>query len=179
MTDLYLLLETPEDKASFQKLYENIYIKLLYVAQGILHNKQDAEDVVHDVFAKVAKNYHKYRNMNERDMLSLCIVITRNACINVIRQNERRRETVMEIKDDLLPSGEDLLEGILQKEKIAILEQALLKLSTEDKNILILRYYHGMSYKEIGRTLGIKTKTVDMRLYRVKAKLREVLLREQ
>ena len=85
----------------------------------------------------------------------------------------------MEIKDDLLPSGEDLLEGILQKEKIAILEQALLKLSTEDKNILILRYYHGMSYKEIGRTLGIKTKTVDMRLYRVKAKLREVLLREQ
>ena len=55
------------------------------------------------------------------------------------------------------------------------LNQAIGRLDEEDKNILILRYYHSMSYKEIGRLLGIKIKTVDVRLYRIKKRLREVI----
>ena len=53
-----------------------------------------------------------------------------------------------------------------------------MQLDTEDKDILVLRYFHDMSYKEIGNMLGIRTKAVDMRLYRIKKKLREVMYNE-
>lgn len=178
MLELLLLLETREDQASFQKLYEGIYRRLIYVAKGILHNLLDAEDIVHDVFTKVAKDYQKYRGKTEKEMLSLCIVMTRNSCINMIHKRERHKETPIEIKDELLGGENDPLEGIVKQENIATLERAILRLDIEDKNILTLRYYHGMSYKDIGKVLGMRTKTVDMRLYRIKKKLREVICNE-
>lgn len=178
MLGVILLLETNEDKVSFQKLYEETYRKFLCVALGILHNQNDAEEIVHDVYVKLADNYPKYREKGCKEMLSLGIVITRNACINLIRARERHKETAIEIDDDLLGEENDPLEEVLRKENENTLYKALSNLKPQDRDILILKYYHDMSYKEIGRTLGLKEKTVDMRLYRIKAKLREVLAHE-
>lgn len=178
MLALLLLLETAQDKLAFQTLYENTYRRLLYVAQGILRSLPDAEDVVHDVFTKVANEYSKYRNKSEDDMLSLCIVMTRNICINTIHQRERHKETPIAVNEELLGAEKNPLDGILRKEDAAALERELMKLGTEDKNILVLRYFHEMSYKEIGDMLGMGTKAVDMRLYRIKKKLREVIYNE-
>lgn len=178
MLELLLLLETREDKISFQELYENTYRRLIFVAQGIIHNWTDAEDIVHDVYTKVARDYPKYRNKSSSDMLSLCIVMTRNGCINTIRERERHKETPIAIREDLLGAEKDPLDGVLRKEDEAMLERALMKLDTEDKNILVLRYFHDMSYKDIGDLLDMRTKAVDMRLYRIKKKLREVMYNE-
>ncbi|MCH5251602.1 MAG: sigma-70 family RNA polymerase sigma factor [Lachnospiraceae bacterium] len=175
MIELLLLIETPEDKIKFEKLYKNIHRRLLYVALKFLHNQQDAEDIVHDVFAKIAKDYPKYRGKPEKEMLSLGFVMVRNASINLIRARERHKETPIEIKDDLLGTEADPLEDVLKEENVEVLNQALTDLNEEDKNILVLRYYHSMSYKEIGKLLGLKVKTIDMRLYRIKKRLREVI----
>lgn len=178
MLEFFLLLETRKDRISFQELYENTYRRLIFVAEGIIRNRLDAEDVVHDVYTRVARDYPKYRNKSEDDMLSLCIVMTRNSCINIIRERERHRETPIAVREDLLGVGNDPLDGILEKENIAMLERALMQLETEDKDILVLRYFHDMSYKDIGDILGMRTKTVDMRLYRIKKKLREAMYNE-
>ncbi len=175
MIELLLLIETTEDKITFEKLYKNIYRKLLFTAQKILHSQQDAEDIVHDVFARIAKDYHKYRGKSQNEMLSLGFVMVRNASINLIHARERHNETPIEIKDELLGTEADPLEDVLKQEDMEFLNQAIGRLDEEDKNILILRYYHSMSYKEIGRLLGIKIKTVDVRLYRIKKRLREVI----
>lgn len=179
MLELLLLLETRADKISFQELYETTYRRLIFVAQGIVRNRLDAEDIVHDVYTRVAKDYPKYRNKTSNDMLSLCIVMTRNSCINTIRKRDRHRETPIAIREDILGTEKDPLEGVLKKEDEAMLERALMKLETEDKNILVLRYFHDMSYKDIGDMLGMRAKAVDMRLYRIKKKLREVIYNEQ
>ena len=102
MIELLLLIETTEDKITFEKLYKNIYRKLLFTAQKILHSQQDAEDIVHDVFARIAKDYHKYRGKSQNEMLSLGFVMVRNASINLIHARERHNETPIEIKDELL-----------------------------------------------------------------------------
>lgn len=178
MLEFLLLLETRKDKVSFQELYENTYRRLIFVAEGIIRNRLDAEDVVHDVYTRVARDYPKYRNKSEDDMLSLCIVMTRNSCINIIRERERHRETPIVVREDLLGADKDPLDGLLMQEDLAKMEKAIMQLDTEDKDILVLRYFHDMSYKEIGNMLGIRTKAVDMRLYRIKKKLREVMYNE-
>lgn len=172
------LLETPEDRSDFEDIYRKTHRKLLHTAQGILHDRYDAEEIVHDVFARLAENFHKYRGKPSREMLSLGIVMTRNASINLLHKRERHKEILVEPCEPAWRAGADVLEDVLREENREELRDAIRHLKPEERDTLILRYYHGMSYREIGKVLGIKAKTVDMRLYRIKAKLRETLLEE-
>lgn len=179
MLFMLMLLETPEDKIEFQEIYENTYQKLIYEGMGILHSKIDAEEIVHDCFVKVAQDYSGYRGKSPEDMMGILYVMVRNACINRIRERNRHRETLIEVDENLLGADNDPLEEILTEEMSDILETAMRQMPVEDRDIFTLRYYYDMSYKEIGEKLGMKTKTVDVRLYRAKQKLRKMLERER
>ena len=48
-------------------------------------------------------------------------------------------------------------------------------LPEEEQTILAFRYDQGLSYREIGRILDLREKNVEMRLYRIRKKLKEVL----
>ncbi len=178
MLQILMLLETPEDKVEFQEIYEYTYRKLIYEGLGILHSQIDAEEIVHDCFVKIAQDYPKYRGKSKDDMLGILHVMVRNAGINRIRQRERHKETLIEVDETLLGADNDPLEEILTEETAGILERAMREMPDEDRDIFTLRYYYDMTYKDIGEKLGMKAKTVDMRLYRAKRKLRELIERD-
>ncbi len=71
-----------------------------------------------------------------------------------------------------------MLQILMLLETPGILERAMREMPDEDRDIFTLRYYYDMTYKEIGEKLGMKAKTVDMRLYRAKRKLRELIERD-
>ena len=53
---IYLqMLETPEEKSKFEQIYLEYRDLVFYIANRILHNKQDSEDVVHEAFLKSSK----------------------------------------------------------------------------------------------------------------------------
>lgn len=59
---LYIqMLETPEEKSKFEQLYLGYRNLMFYVANRILHNQQDSEDVVHDSFLKIIKIIKKLK----------------------------------------------------------------------------------------------------------------------
>lgn len=175
MIEFLLLLETDEDRLEFEKMYEQTHLKLLYTAMGILHDQYDAEEVVHDVYAKIAQEYSRYRGKSLDDMMGLGIVMTRNACINRMHAKRRHGEVSLESKEFYLGSEPDMLEDVLKQENIEALRSAMKKLKQKERDLLILKYYHDLSYKEIADIMNIREKSVDMRLYRVKMKLRELM----
>lgn len=62
---LYIqMLETSEEKSKFEQLYLGYRNLMFYVANGILHNRQDSEDVVHESFLKIIKIIDKIENPN-------------------------------------------------------------------------------------------------------------------
>lgn len=178
MLMLLMLLETQQDKIEFQQIYEHTYQKLIYVGKGILHNQLDAEELVHDAFVKIATDFPKYRGKSLDDMMGILFVIVKHNCINRIHERERHKETLIQVDENLLGEDDDPLEEILTSETASLLEKAMRELPETDRNIFTLRYYYDMSYKEIAHTLGMKAKTVDMRLFRAKKKLREWIERE-
>ena len=57
---IYLqMIDTPEDRSKFEQLYLEYRGLMFHVANKILRNEQDAEDMVHQAFLKVAENIEK------------------------------------------------------------------------------------------------------------------------
>ena len=172
MLEFLLLLKTEDDRVAFQKIYEKSYRKLLYTAQGIIHNVHDAEEIVHDIYAKMADEYTYYSRFTVNQVIGIGVVMTRNACINKIRFRQKYPESSFEDKEEFLGDGSNVLEDIVKDETMKELATAYRRLNQKDKDILALRYGYKMSYREIGKTLGMSDKTVDMRLYRAKRRLK-------
>lgn len=175
MLGMMYLLETEEDRICFERMYEKINPQLLHTAYAILHNRYDAEDIVQNVYVKIADNFHKYRGKTFTDMMSLGIVMTRNAAIDLIRKRGRHTEVDFEANAYRSGSEVDMLKGVLCEDNKEECRKIFNRLKPEERDLLTLKYFHEMTYVEIGRMLGIKRKTVDMRLYRIKEKLKREL----
>lgn len=168
-----LLLKTEDDRVAFQKIYEKSYRKLLYIAQGIIHNVHDAEEIVHDIYAKMADEFPYYSRFTVNQVIGIGVVMTRNACINKIRFRQKYPESSFEDEKEFIDDGKNMLEDIVNEESIKELASAYRRLDQKDRDILALYYGYKMSYKEIGKTMEMSTKTVDMRLYRAKSRLKK------
>ena len=170
------LINDADDKLKFEKLYLETRDFLLKIAFGMTSNEVDAEDVVYNSYYKLAESFDKYSNKSNDELKALLVTIVKHEAIDLFRKQGKVSEFDMETmvfynQDcDLMPE-----ESLLKNEtnsQIRILLQELPEVLYE---VLDLKYYQNMSNKEIADILGIKVKTVEIRLYRGKQKLKEIL----
>jgi len=142
------------------------------LAIQMLGNTDDAADAVHDAFIKVLGKPGAY-DAQKGSLKSWFLCVVRNRCIDLIRQ---KRPGAVEV-GQLVDSGagpESLLE-ISQRDQA--LRLALTKLSTSQRQIVVLRDYMDLSYAEIAAVLDIASGTVMSRLHRARLALKEELTR--
>ena len=138
---------------------------------GKVANRDDAEDLVSDIFLKV---YEKQATFDAgRSSVSTWIyTITRNTVIDYFRTHRVHAE----LPDDL-PDAADVDTGMLQKESLKTLSDALSKLDKRSRALIILRYYQGMTLKDAAARLGISYAYVKIlhksALYHLRASLGE------
>jgi len=174
-----MLINGDEQKKKFSDIYvENR--KLLYnICYCIIKDEMDAEGIVHDTFVKIADNFHKYDSWKNEDIKKLSITIVKNLSIDYLRKRNRLSDTDIENVVlyneyiDFLP--EDKIEFDSRKNMIITL---LEKLPEIYKEILDLKYYHGLSTNEMAEILNIKPKTVEVRLRRARNKMKELIENE-
>ena len=142
------------------------------LATQILGNVDDAADAVHDAFEKTLRKPAAY-DANKGPLKPWFLHVVRNRCIDLIR---RRRPGVVDVEELSDPgvSPESSLE-ITQRDHE--LQLALAKLSTEKRQIVVLRDYMDLSYAEIADVLEIAHGTVMSRLHRARLSLKEELTR--
>ena len=98
MLAIYLsMLETNEEKNQFEQLYIKYKQDMYAVAYGILKNKEDAEDAVHQSFLKIADNFSKVSQIPCHELKAYIVIICRNTAINIYRQNQNRAEHSTEL----------------------------------------------------------------------------------
>lgn len=155
------------DKQSFEIAYGQ-YADMLYrLSFSYLKSKEDAEDVVQDVFTKYFCGLHI--PMNPEQEKAWCIRVTINQCHDVIRKkNYRMHSTLDEVTQ--MPENED--------EDTAPLYEALDKLPEKMKGVVILHYLEGYSVEEIARILHLSASAVKMRLKRGREFLKVELEKE-
>lgn len=163
------------DTSAFQKIFRAGASDVYWLAYRILGRKEAAEDVVQETFMTI---YNIRQQLDpERPFHALVLRIATNAAIDLLRKTQR---------EDLMaePSGAyglsdrspdcEPLDLEMGDRKIDI-EGALSDIPPLYRTVLVLKYNHDLSYKEIAETLGISVPAVALRLKRGKERLRERL----
>lgn len=144
---IYLqLIETEEDKSKFEEIYTEYRYLMQYLAYKRLHNKQDAEDAVHQVFVKIAENIQKIEPVSPKTK-RLVVVMIENTVTDMLRKSSRHPNAEYQDEDLTVPALE-----LTEKD---LLEQCIWKLPEKQRMVLWLKYHDGYSLREIAEMMGI------------------------
>ena len=163
------MLDTPEEKIRFEQIYLKYRGLMYHVADGILHNRQDAEDSVHNAFLKIIKNFSKFQDTPAKDLARQIVAIARNEAISLLR---KKKDTApLEDWEGFAETAEEVSDYHALVDSFACLPQTY-RATMEMK--LLLGYSDG----EIADKLGLTKKTVSVRISRGRQLLRDIVERE-
>ena len=151
----------------FQEYEEDIY-RMAYM---YVKNQSDALDVVQET---AYRSFKSIKNIKEPKYFKTGLIrIAINCSLDIIR----KQKNVVQWN----PKFEELISEEVQEDiPLAITVRELIELLTaEEKSVVILRFYQGLTIKEVAETLGIPLGTAKTVLYRSLKKLRENLKGEK
>ena len=172
MINLYLsVLETDEDRCQFEDIYRQYKNRMYKFAIGILHNNEDAEDVVQQSFLTIANNFDKIKSFSCHEMNSYIVIIIRNTSINLYNKNKRNSERSTELDEQQTAVEVDFFNNIDYEHLVQIIS----RLPLIYKEILLLHYVEEFTVKQISAMLGISIDNVRKRTERAKKLLKAEL----
>ena len=163
---------------SYRILVEKYKSRAYYAALLFTGNPDDALDISQEAFFrafKAIKTFEKGKNF-----YTWLYRIVRNLCINHFHRIKKRSTVFSDIEDRRglelpIPAVSRPDEIFEEHELRDVLWQALNSLSEKDREILLLKEYNELSYKEISETLDIPIGSVMSRLYYARKKLARTL----
>jgi RNA polymerase sigma-70 factor (ECF subfamily) len=151
--------------------------KALIFAVQLLGSQSDAEDVVQASVEKALA--HPKAPKGGIDLQKWLYRVVRNAAIDRIRQLSREDELDTEQQSSPEQSSGQSPERHLEQLQVKTrLMTALNTLPLMQRELIVLRDYHGNSYEDIAEILAIPAGTVMSRLHRARMALRELLKNE-
>jgi RNA polymerase sigma-70 factor (ECF subfamily) len=148
----------PCTPATWHAWYQNHAANLLLYVRQWLPERSDAEDAVQAGFVKF---WSKNPDPADQD-LPLLYVTVRCAALDLIRSRNRRFKR----EDSSMRQGGDLwwdADTLCDRERAEQMQSALLKLSAEQREAVILRIWSEMTFAQIAQTLGENINTVSAR----------------
>ena len=137
-------------------------------------NREDAEEVSQDIFIKAYRALSSFRGASKFSTWLYTIVNT--TCITFLRKKRLEvhsldNEKVFELADSQ-DSGmrANLVE---QKSRVAMVNNAIKMLATDDAEVITLFYKAEQTLEEIAQILGIEANTAKVRLHRARTRLKE------
>jgi len=151
-------------KDAFCRLYEKYRDDLLKLAVSLLNETDQAEDIVHDVFASFIRNAGQFQlTGNLKSYLATCVA---NRARNTNRAQRQRQNPGLdmvqtEAQDSIRPDR-----WIIISDEFRLLSNALAKLPYDQRETVLLRVQSGMKFRQIAKTQHVPIKTVQSR-YRI------------
>jgi RNA polymerase sigma-70 factor (ECF subfamily) len=144
--------------------------RLAYRLSG---NQHDAEDLTQETFIRVFRSVQNYQPGTFEGWLHR---ITTNLFLDMVRRRGRIRMEALPEDYDRVPADEPNPEQIYHDSRLGPdLQAALDSLPPEFRAAVVLCDIEGLSYEEIGATLGVKLGTVRSRIHRGRQALRDYL----
>ena len=165
------------DPEAFRELVRCFTPRVYAMARNLVNNPGDAEDVTQEVFFKVHAKLHGFRE--DAAFSTWLYRVTLNAAADY--RKRRRHEKVVSIDEaawlPLVAPGDGPGDGLGRADLRAEVRRAMARLPEKFRSILVLRELEELSYQDIGDILGLNKGTVESRLFRARARLRQELER--
>jgi len=145
------------------------------LARWLTRDERDAEDVVQEAFLRALRHYSSFRGGDARPWL---LAIVRNT-FYTWRKHNRLPEEEAVLDEDKHPLADDSSDPevlLLRETDRQLLRSALQQLPREFLEVIVLREFEELSYKEIAEVIQVPCGTVMSRLARARKRLLRVLL---
>lgn len=168
-SELYYMLKGSklDSKKAFEELYRRYSTNIYTYCRKILNNDPMAEDVFQETFTRFYESAKKDREMT--NVSGYLLKIARNLCLN---EKSKKYNDKVSLDDLQLPQY-DTTYG--DKQLNELLQIALDAIPKKYREVIVLREFMGMSYKDIAEALDTTMPVVRIRIYRAKGKIRELL----
>ncbi|MDH4238261.1 MAG: RNA polymerase sigma factor [Phycisphaerae bacterium] len=154
------------DIDSFGQLARRYYASMVAIAYSILADHQLAEDAAQEAFARALTSLSKLRKSDK--FAPWLAQICRNVARDMVAAKTR-------------PINPRELSGAPDSNKpddsVEAVRRSIERLPFRAREVIVLRYYNGLSYEEIASVLGISKATINGRLTRAKRKIAKYLKR--
>ncbi len=178
-------------KAGDQKAFAEIVLhyqkKVFNLAYRMLGNLEEAKDLAQEVFISV---FESIKDLKEEIKFDAWLTqITLNHCRNRWKYLKRRQyfnsdslDDPIETEDGNMPKAiadpSENPEALYEKKMVQqFIQNGLLKLKEDQRELVVLRDLQGFSYEEMGELLGLPEGTIKSKLHRARMDLKEVLER--
>jgi RNA polymerase sigma-70 factor (ECF subfamily) len=162
---------------SWDELVRQHADRVYRLAYRLSGNQHDAEDLTQETFIRVFRSVQNYQPGTFEGWLHR---ITTNLFLDMVRRRGRVRMEALPDDYDRVPAEEPTPEQIFEDTRLGPDVQAALdSLAPEFRAAVVLCDIEGLSYEEIGATLGVKLGTVRSRIHRGRQALRDYLTAER
>lgn len=167
------------DFASFEILFERHRLLVYRFAYQMSQRRDDAEDVVQEVFVRAYQNLHRYRD--EAKFTTWLLRIATNLSTDRARMTQRRR--ALEEKEAgsglawmTIGEFDDPISNLEQDRRKEALRKALAALPVHHRGVIVLRDIEGKEYPEIASILNCTVGGAKLRVLRARRALRDRIL---
>lgn len=156
-----------------RKLYESVAPMLVRVAFRIAGTEEAAEDIVHEAFIRLIEKKIPFATPDDAKFWLIRVV--KNGSLNYAKRKGREARAYERWWKGERVEAESADQGLLRSETEEEMRALLDRLPENLRAVLALKEYGGMSYREIGRALGITEGNVKVRAFRAREALLAML----
>tara|TARA_B000000441_G_scaffold120598_1_gene95185 strand:- start:316 stop:924 length:609 start_codon:yes stop_codon:yes gene_type:complete len=173
---------TKNDQNAYSEIMKSYKNSIYFTILKMIKNRDDAEDLTIEAFSKAFKNLHKFKK--EFTFSTWLFRIATNNTIDFIRKKKLattsihtslKDEAGQNIELDIKDSNLNPNEITVKNEKKIIVRQLVNKLPEKYQNLVKLRYFEELSYKEIAHKTNSPLGNIKAQLFRARDLLFEIM----
>ena len=164
------------DQNALKEIFNQYHKKVYRIAYGVVRQREEALDIVQEVFIKLFNSIHQFRGKSK--FYTYLYRMTMNTSIDHTRKMKKVSALSMDedagfqLSDDAERRPDRILD---HKELEARVQWAMDQLSPDQKAALIFREVEGLSYQEIAEATGSSIGTVMSRLHYGRKRMQKLL----
>ena len=162
------------DEVALAQLYDRYRAILFGLLMRILNNREEAEDVLQEVFLQVWRKAADFDESRGRPFTWL-VTLARSRGIDRLRALAARDRVAEAGAREPSEEISDAVTDAFKSEQRGLVSDALAKLPDEQKRPIMLAYFEGLTQSEIAKSLGAPLGTVKTRMRTGMIRLRELL----
>ncbi len=162
-----LSIGNEDDRAFMVRLYVDYRWLMYKVALSVVREPQLAEDMVSQTLCEMIDNLEKIRAVDCCKLRGYIVSFVRNVSVDFVRKRDRQGKYFFLTGEEAEVAAEDSVdENLIRMAEIDALKRGFARLSENDRPLLTMKYFDGLSDEEIAARLGVAKASVRTYLMR-------------